>query len=79
MARDYYAEAVTLADKAESVGLDDLAASLSSVIEEGFTATEILMGLRSILRNALPRLTDVPDLRDQALSLIEGINDTLAA
>lgn len=78
MARDYYAEAEKLADDARRAGFPDVADSVIRVIEEGFTSTEILLGIRSVLSEALPRLASAPRLRDDTISLIEGVNEALA-
>jgi hypothetical protein len=77
MARNLYSEAEALAEMASQVGLGDLAASLTDAIEVGFTSTEILMHIRTVLLEALPSLDDTPKLHDHAVALIDGINEAL--
>lgn len=75
MARDYYAEAITIADDAARVGLDDLSEELRQAIREGFTSTEILMRIRWVLTNARAVLSVHPDLRSRSQALIGAIDE----
>jgi hypothetical protein len=77
VARDYYAEATTIADGAARVGLDDLSERLRQAIDEGFTATEILMRIRSVLIDSRTDLSVYPDLETRSQSLIKGIDEAL--
>ena len=53
MSRDYYADAKILADLLSREGEADAAKQIRGVMEEGFTGTEILMGLRYECQQAL--------------------------
>lgn len=46
MSRDYYAEAMGIAQRLDDEGLADKARALREAIETGSTGTEILMALR---------------------------------
>jgi len=73
-----YAEARALAGELRDAGRDDLAARLETVIEEGFSATEILMGLRHVLNQAVSQLPADSLLRDRAESLLGAIQRALS-
>lgn len=77
MARDYYAEATAIAEDAARVGLGDLGDQLRRAIDEGFTSTEILMRVRSILVDSRTRLADYPELQYRSQALIRGIAQAL--
>jgi len=77
LARDYYAEATAIADGAARVALGDLSERLRQAIEEGFTSTDILMRIRSVLTDSLTNLSAHTDLETRAQSLIKGIDEVL--
>jgi hypothetical protein len=77
VARDYYAEATTIADGAARVGLGDLSERLRQAIEEGFTSSDILMRIRSVLIDSGTELSVYPDLATRSQSLINGIDEAL--
>jgi len=90
MARDYYAEARSLAAElradaaaldrsADAAALDRSANSIDEVISAGFTATEILMGLRSQLRDVASEGQPWSEKhRALAEDLANGIDEALA-
>jgi hypothetical protein len=77
VARDYYAEATNIAEGASRVGLDDLNQRLRQAIDEGFTATDTLMRIRSALLDFRTSLADNPDLQSRSHALIRGIDEAL--
>lgn len=77
MARDYYAEAAAIAEDAGRVGLGDLGDQLRQAIDEGFTSTEILMRVRSILVDSRTSLAEYPELQSRSQALIGGIAEAL--
>jgi len=79
MARDYYAEARELARDARAAELPALGSRIDAVIADGFTASEILMGLRATLRDELPELEPFPELEARAASLLGAIDAALAS
>ena len=77
MARDYYAEATAIAESAASVGLHDLSRRLQDAIGEGFTSTDILMRIRSVLMASATSLSPYSDLHARSQALLNGIDEAL--
>ncbi len=77
MARDYYAEAGSIVDDADALGIEGLGDPLRAVIAEGFSASEILMGIRWTLSEGLSALSKAPELRSRAQDLIRAISEAL--
>lgn len=77
MAYPYYEEATAIAEGAAIVGLADLSERLRHTIVEGFTSTDILMRIRSVLVDSLPDLSAHPDLQSRSNALINRIDEAL--
>ena len=74
---DYYAEARHLADLLKNEKLNDWAFKILGAIEEGFSATEILMILRWNLEILLSTKVGSADVRDCAQQLYLKIDNVL--
>lgn len=70
MPRDYYNDAGEVAERLLEQGDSEWADRLISALEEGFTATEILMALRHHLSELLDR---GPTLDDDTQDLVESL------
>jgi len=60
MSRDLYADGYEVAEQLREAGLLEWSQRVASAIENGFTATEILMGLRWQLEQVLGSEVDLP-------------------
>lgn len=79
MARDYYADAQAVAEQLWCDGLSATANLIHDAIEKGYTATEILMGVRWQL--AQVDLSDQrlrSDTRVAVMSLVKALDEALA-
>jgi len=74
---DYYAEARHLADLLKNENMDDWAFKILGAIEEGVTATEILMMLRWNLGTLLSTKVGSTDVRFCAKQLYLKIDNVL--
>ena len=55
----------------------DLGDQLRQAIDEGFTSTEILMRVRSVLVDSRTSLAEYPELQSRSQALIGGIAEAL--
>lgn len=78
MSYDYYAEANRLAAMLSNECLNDWAKKISSPMEEGVTATEILMMLRWNLGNFLSAEVGSEEVMVCAKELYQRIDDALS-
>jgi hypothetical protein len=79
MARDYYAEGLEIAKLLREAGLVEWADRLVKTIGQGYTATEILMGLRWELSQLLASDVEVePATRAAAEELRDTIDSVLS-
>lgn len=77
MSRDFYADGHELAECLREAGLSGWADRIDSVIDDGFTSTEILMGLRWTSSKLLEEEGLSTECSDLADSLIRGISNVL--
>jgi hypothetical protein len=77
VARDYYAEAEAVCEELEGVGRSELADELRGALEAGFTATEILMALRSKIEEVLSAEADLGSARGSMRTLKAGLDEAL--
>lgn len=81
MERDYYSEARDLASqlRSDAGSLAELAAGIEEAIDSGFTATEILMGVKFRLGQLLeqPEANIPAARRVEARDLLEAIDEAL--
>lgn len=78
MSYDYYAEARYLADTLKKEGFSDWAIKVLSAMEEGVTATEILMILRWNLENFLSSQLGSENVIDRAKQLHQKVDAVLS-
>ena len=78
MSYDYYAEAKYLAETLKEEGFGDWALRILSAMEEGVTATEILMMLRWNLENFLKSQSGSEKVIDRAKQLNKKIDAALS-
>jgi hypothetical protein len=80
VSEDYYTAARLLATELADNGLTSWAVSLEDILDAGTMATEVLMGLRSTLRQLIEaqdaHLTD--DLRSSASELATSLDAALS-
>ena len=78
-ARDYYQEAHQLASRLAEEGYGDWSKRLEDAIKDGFTATEILMGLRwqakELQRAELPLTAEATQ---QVANFLAGLEEILS-
>jgi hypothetical protein len=78
MARDYYADAMSLAATLAERGYHKWSQQLTDTMAAGATATEIVMGLRWILARMLQEEDCLPaNLREEARQLHQGLDRSL--
>ena len=72
---DYYSEARRLGELLKSEGLLAESAKIDEVIEQGATGTEIMMGIRFHLEQAVPKAS--PATRAEIGALLSTITSAL--
>ncbi|ANM30463.1 hypothetical protein ABI59_14125 [Acidobacteria bacterium Mor1] len=77
MARDYYAEAEVVCQDLERSGRPDLAQGLRDAKARGSTATEILMGLRWKLQQALEEEAGLGSAEVSVRALKKSLDEVL--
>jgi hypothetical protein len=77
VARDYYEEAECICEQLERSGRSDLADEIRDTMEQGSTATEILMALRWKLDQALAAESGLGLAEARMRSLKQGLDDVL--
>lgn len=77
--RDYYEEARLLASNLRKEGFEEWAERFEKTIEDGFTATEILMGLRWQARQLSGSVLQLgQENEDRLAQLIDGLEEVLS-
>jgi hypothetical protein len=76
MARDFYADALEIAERLRDAGADEWADRIDRPVREGFSATEILMGIRRALTELLA--ADLT-IEESTLELAQGLRSAIDA
>lgn len=78
MARDYYADAHEIAERLAESGQHEWSERIEQVIAEGYTATEILMGIQFQLGELVGSDAELSDdTRALAMDLRQSIQEAL--
>jgi hypothetical protein len=78
MSYDYYAEARSIAEALKQEGLSNWGSKILSAIDEGVTATEILMILRWNLENFISSQLGSENIVERAKLLYQKIDSVLS-